>query len=212
MDERAYAIMMRMTIHPLFLPVLFSMVLYGNVSYYALILSSLIIHEIGHILAAFLCKVKVERCVIMPYGGEIELRGGMSISPRKQLIIAIGGPLATIGCIAVSPLLDPLVADPFLKIQLILLAINIIPIWPLDGGRMILSLILIFHPRIRIIEYYLTLSLILITISVFITFILLPKTLFILGLSLFLLLQIINEWRYRKYRFAFEKHVMKRLT
>lgn len=212
MDERAYAIMMRMTIHPLFLPVLFSMVLYGNVSYYALILSSLIIHEIGHILAAFLCKVKVERCVIMPYGGEIELRGGMSISPRKQLIIAIGGPLATIGCIAVSPLLDPLVADPFLKIQLILLAINIIPIWPLDGGRMILSLILIFHPRIRIIEYYLTLSLILITISVFISFILLPKTLFILGLSLFLLLQIINEWRYRKYRFAFEKHVMKRLT
>ncbi|WP_225230154.1 site-2 protease family protein [Ureibacillus galli] len=212
MDERAYAIMMRMTIHPLFLPVLFSMVLYGNVSYYALILSSLIIHEIGHILAAFLCKVKVERCVIMPYGGEIELRGGMSISPRKQLIIAIGGPLATIGCIAVSPLLDPLVADPFLKIQLILLAINIIPIWPLDGGRMILSLILIFHPRIRIIEYYLTLSLILITISVFITFILLPKTLFLLGLSLFLLLQIINEWRYRKYRFAFEKHVMKRLT
>ncbi|MEK9198924.1 site-2 protease family protein [Ureibacillus sp. 179-F W5.1 NHS] len=212
MDERAYAIMMRMTIHPLFLPVLFSMVLYGNVSYYALILSSLIIHEIGHIIAAYLCKVKVERCVIMPYGGEIVLRGGMSISPRKQFIIAIGGPLATIGCIAVTPLLDPLVADPFLKIQLILLAINIIPIWPLDGGRMMLSLILIFHPRIRMIELYLTLSLLLITISVFITFILLPKTLFLLGLSLFLLLQIVNEWRYRKYRFAFEKHVMKRLT
>lgn len=212
MDERAYAIMMRMTIHPLFLPVLFSMVLYGNVSYYALILSSLIIHEIGHIIAAYLCKVKVERCVIMPYGGEIVLRGGVSISPRKQFIIAIGGPLATIGCIAVTPLLDPLVADPFLKIQLILLAINIIPIWPLDGGRMMLSLILIFHPRIRMIELYLTLSLLLITISVFITFILLPKTLFLLGLSLFLLLQIVNEWRYRKYRFAFEKHVMKRLT
>ncbi|RNC97467.1 stage IV sporulation protein FB [Lysinibacillus halotolerans] len=113
---------------------------------------------------------------------------------------------------AVTPLLDPLVADPFLKIQLILLAINIIPIWPLDGGRMMLSLILIFHPRIRMIELYLTLSLLLITISVFITFILLPKTLFLLGLSLFLLLQIVNEWRYRKYRFAFEKHVMKRLT
>ena len=42
MDERAYATMMRMTIHPLFLPLLFGMILYGNVSYYALILTSLL--------------------------------------------------------------------------------------------------------------------------------------------------------------------------
>lgn len=143
MDERAYAIMMRMTIHPLFLPVLFSMVLYGNISYYALILSSLIIHEVGHILAAIFCKVKVERCVIMPYGGEIELKGGVSITPKKQFFIALGGPIATLCCIAVTPFLDPLVAEPLLKIQLILLAINIVPIWPLDGGRIIMSLILL---------------------------------------------------------------------
>ena len=204
--------MMRMTIHPLFLPILFSIVLYGNVSYYALILSSLIIHEIGHIVAALLCKVKVERCVIMPYGGEIELKGGNSIAPKKQLAIALGGPIATICCIAVTPFLDPLLAEPLLKIQFILLGINIIPIWPLDGGRIIMSLIHIFYPRIRMVEFYLTISLILIAVSVFITFILLPKTLFLLVLSIFLFLQILNEWRYRKYRFAFEKHVIKRLT
>lgn len=212
MDERAYAIMMRMTIHPLFLPILFSIVLYGNVSYYALILSSLIIHEVGHILAAFICKVKVERCVIMPYGGEIELKGGNSIAPKKQLIIALGGPIATLCCIAVIPFLDPLLAEPLLKIQMILLGVNIIPIWPLDGGRIIMALIHIFYPRIRMVELYLSISLILITLSVIITFILLPKTLFLLVLSIFLLIQIVNAWRYRKYRFAFEKHVIKRLT
>lgn len=58
MDERAYATMMRMTIHPLFLPILFSMILSGNVSYYALILTSLIIHELGHIVAAFYVKLR----------------------------------------------------------------------------------------------------------------------------------------------------------
>ncbi|WP_240758292.1 site-2 protease family protein [Lysinibacillus sp. SGAir0095] len=212
MDERAYAIMMRMTIHPLFLPILFTIVLYGNVSYYALILSSLIIHEVGHIVAALLCKVKVERCVIMPYGGEIELKGGNSIDPKKQLIIALGGPIATLCCIAAIPLLDPLLADPLLKIQIVLLGINLIPIWPLDGGRIIMALIHIFYPRIRVVEYYLTISLILIMITVFITFILLPKTLFLLVLSIFLFIQIVNAWRFRKYRFAFEKHVIKRLT
>ncbi|MDI7740695.1 site-2 protease family protein [Lysinibacillus fusiformis] len=212
MDERAYAIMMRMTIHPLFLPILFSIVLSGNISYYALILSSLIIHEVGHIIAAYLCGVKVERCVIMPYGGEIELKGNNSIAPKKQLVIALGGPVATICCIAATPFLDPLLAEPVLKIQIVLLGINLIPIWPLDGGRIIMSLIHIFYPRIRMVEFYLTISLILIAVSVFITFILLPKTLFLLVLSIFLFLQIVNEWRFRKYRFAFEKHVIKRLT
>ncbi|HWK24315.1 MAG TPA: site-2 protease family protein [Ureibacillus sp.] len=212
MDERAYAIMMRMTIHPLFLPILFSIVLYGNVSYYALILCSLIFHELGHIVAALLCKVKVERCVIMPYGGEIELQGGFSIAPQKQLIIALGGPIATLCVFAIIPFLDPLIAEPLLKIQLVLIGFNIIPIWPLDGGRIIMSLIHIYYPRIRMVEFYLTISLILIVLAVIITFILLPKTLFLLVLCIFLLIQIVNTWRYRKYRFAFEKHVIKRLT
>ncbi|RHW38757.1 stage IV sporulation protein FB [Lysinibacillus yapensis] len=113
---------------------------------------------------------------------------------------------------AITPFLDPLVADPLLKIQLILLFINMVPIWPLDGGRVIMALILIFRPRIRMVELYLSISLLLIILSVFIAFILLPKTLFLLVLSIFLLIQLVNEWRYRKYRFAFEKHVIKRLT
>jgi len=211
-DERVYAIVRRMIIHPLFLPILFSMVMYGNISYYALILSSLIIHEVGHMIAAWTVKVKVERCVIMPYGGEIELVGGQSLPPKKQLIIALGGPIATLICIAITPLLDPLFADPFLKIQLILLAINLVPIWPLDGGRVVLSLILIFSPKARNYVMFLAISLLLISLIVVVTFILIPKTLFLFVLSIFLLIKIIEEWRYRKFRLAFEKYVMNRLT
>lgn len=212
MDERAYATMMRMTIHPLFLPILIGMVLYGNVSYYALILTSLLIHEFGHILMAWLLGVKVERCVIMPYGGEIELAGGYSLSPHKQLLISLGGPVATFCCIFIASFLDPLLAKPFIKIQMVLLLINLIPIWPLDGGRVVLSLILIFSKKARAYELFLAISLMIITIIVLVTFILLPKTLFLFILSLFVWIKIIQEWRYRKYRIAFEKHVMNRLT
>ncbi|WP_255508024.1 site-2 protease family protein [Lysinibacillus sp. BW-2-10] len=204
--------MMRMTIHPLFLPILFSMVLYGNVSYYALILSSLIIHEFGHILAAYFCKVKVERCVIMPYGGEIQLKGGIALSPKKQLIIALGGPIATLCCFLVIPFLDPLLAEPLIKIQLVLLAVNMIPVWPLDGGRIVLSFILMFYPKARLFEMYLSVSLLLTILTIIITFIMLPKTLFLLVLSIFIFIKLVSEWRYRKYRLAFEKYVMNRLT
>ncbi|MED3660986.1 M50 family metallopeptidase [Ureibacillus terrenus] len=212
MDERAYAAMKRMTIHPLFLPLLFGLILYGNVSYYALILSSLLIHEFGHILVAWLLGVKVQRCVIMPYGGEIELEGGYALSPQKQLLISLGGPIATVCCMLVAPFLDPLLAKPLIKIQMILLLINLIPVWPLDGGRIVFSLILIFSKKAKVYEMFISISFILITSTVIITFILLPKTLFLFLLSLFLWINIIQEWRYRKYRVAFEKYVMNRLT
>ncbi|RQW76647.1 stage IV sporulation protein FB [Lysinibacillus composti] len=113
---------------------------------------------------------------------------------------------------AITPLLDPLFADPFLKIQLILLAINLVPIWPLDGGRVVLSLILIFSPKARNYVMFLAISLLLISLIVVVTFILIPKTLFLFVLSIFLLIKIIEEWRYRKFRLAFEKYVMNRLT
>nr|WP_232337031.1 site-2 protease family protein [Lysinibacillus timonensis] len=212
MDERVRPIVTKMVIHPLFLPLLFGMVLYGDVAYYAMILTSLLVHEFGHLIAAWLVKVKVERCVIMPYGGEIELVGGYSLNPKKQLFIALGGPIATLCCIMVTPLLDPLFAEPFLKIQVILLLINLIPIWPLDGGRIVFSIILLFSGNARNYELFLSISLALIFLTVVITFILLPSSLFIFILSLFLLFKVVGEWRYRKYRLAFEKYVMKRLT
>ncbi len=59
---------------------------------------------------------------------------------------------------------------------------------------------------------FLLFSLLIIFLAVIITFILLPRSLFIFVLCLFLLIKIVHEWRYRKYRLAFEKHVMKRLT
>ncbi|WP_342469079.1 site-2 protease family protein [Ureibacillus sp. FSL K6-3587] len=212
MDERAYAAMMRMTIHPLFLPLLFGLILYGNVSYYALILSSLLIHELGHLLVAWLLGVKVERCVIMPYGGEIELKGGYALSPHKQLLISIGGPVATFCCMLMAPFLDPLLAKPLIKIQMVLLLINLIPVWPLDGGRIVFSLILIFSKKAKTYELFLAISFILITLSVIITFVLLPKTIFLFILAIFLWIKVIQEWRYRKYRIAFEKYVLNRLT
>lgn len=204
--------MMRMTIHPLFLPLLFGMVLYGNISYYTLILSSLLIHEFGHMIVAKWLGVKIQRCVIMPYGGEIELDGGYSISPKKQLLISLGGPVATLCCLCVASFLDPVLAKPFMKIQLVLLLVNVIPIWPLDGGRIMLSFILMFSKSARSYELFLAISFIMNSIALIVTFMLLPKTLFLFVLSFFLWLKIVQEWKYRKYRIAFEKHVMNRLT
>lgn len=205
---------MKMTIHPLFLPILFGLVLYGNVSYYAIILGSLLLHEFGHILTAFLVNVKIKRCIIMPYGGEIELEGGYFLHPKKELVIALGGPIMTLFCLMIgtAPFFNPLLAEPFIRVQYVLLFINLIPIWPLDGGRIVISLILLISKKARIYELYLLFCFIFIMLLMFISFVFLPKSVFLFTLTIFLFIQIVKEWRFRKYRIAFEKHVLKRLT
>ncbi|QBK27195.1 stage IV sporulation protein FB [Ureibacillus thermophilus] len=108
--------------------------------------------------------------------------------------------------------LDPILAKQLIKIQMILLLINLIPVWPLDGGRIVFSLILIFSKKVKMYELFLAISLILISLSAIITFVMLPQTLFLFVLSIFLWMKVVQEWRYRKYRIAFEKYVLNRLT
>ncbi|MEG0450984.1 MAG: M50 family metallopeptidase [Lysinibacillus sp.] len=177
-----------------------------------MILLSLLWHEGGHLLAAKLCGVKVKACVISPYGGEIEFENPSTVKAKSMLWIALGGPIATIIGIVVAMWAPDLIARELVHIQLILLVFNLVPVLPLDGGRIILACILLFYPYASVYEFFHSLSLIVVTIMLVIPLCLLPQSIFFVILCLFIWLQVIKEWSYRKYRLAFEKYVMHRLT
>lgn len=105
-----------------------------------------------------------------------------------------------------------LIAIRLVNVQLVLLVINLIPIIPLDGGRILLACLFLFYPSVRVFEYYYSLSLIFATILFIVTLVNLPQSIFLTVLCLFIWLQVLKEWNYRKYRLAFEKYVMNRLT
>lgn len=122
---------------------------------------SVIAHEFGHILAARHYGYRTLAIYLSVLGGMAALedlpRGG-----RKELIIAIAGPLvslsitalALICTLATSPLLSPqsllytaLMAS--LWINALLLLFNLIPAYPLDGGRMLRALLAMRMPYRR---------------------------------------------------------------
>lgn len=105
-----------------------------------------------------------------------------------------------------------LLATKLINVQFVLLAVNLVPIIPLDGGRILLAGLFLKYPRAPIVELYYWLSFIIATILLLVTFKFLPQSIFLAIINLFIWLQVLKEWRYRKYRVAFEKYVMNRLT
>ena len=87
---------MKFRLHPVLLPFFLFLIVTGGISIYVIIFISLLIHEAGHLLAANLTGMRVRSCTIMPYGGEIVI-SNRHMAPRKdRLIVALGGPLATV--------------------------------------------------------------------------------------------------------------------
>ena len=203
---------MKFSVHPAFLLLLLTIVLYGNIALYSAILISLFVHELGHFLAAKLVGVKVETCRILPYGGEMTLRNEMQLSYQKLILVALGGPVATFLGILFSFFLPTLLQELFIEVQLFILLMNLLPIWPLDGGRIVCFALLNTYSHAKLFEYYVSASFYLLTVIIIVLLYLLPQSLILAIVSLFLWSKVIGDWRIRKYRSAFEKHVMNRLT
>lgn len=204
--------MVKFKLHPLFLGIMILLVLTGNIAMYSIIFVSLLLHELGHLMVAIFLEVKIERCTLMPYGGQIVLKDEHTVSYSKQLLIACGGPIMTTICYYGSGMLPELFQKPFADVQLVLLLINCVPLLPLDGGKIISNSLLILFPKTKIYEIYVSISFAFLTIIVILTLVMLPQSIFLAVISLLLWSEVIGEWRYRKYRSAFMKIVMNRLT
>lgn len=204
--------MVNIRIHPVFLAMLLIWALSGHIAHYFLVLVSLLWHEAGHLLFAWFRGVKVRKVTMLPFGANIQFPTGQAPSYTSLIWIAAGGPLFTLIAYAVSPFIPMIVQKEFVFIQLMLLLVNLLPVYPLDGGQIVCNFLLKLNPQKKIYEYYLSLSLIIITTIVVVTFLMLPQSIFLLVLSLLLWSEVIGEWRFRKYRSAFEKVVMNRLT
>ena len=87
---------MKFRLHPVLLPVFLYLMIVGGLSVYALVFISLLLHELGHLIAAKLTGMRVRSCTIMPYGGEIVIPGRLLAPKKDRLLVALGGPIATI--------------------------------------------------------------------------------------------------------------------
>lgn len=113
-----------------------------------LFFASIVIHELCHSLVANHYKLPMRGITLFIFGGVAEM-GGEPQSPKIEFLMAIAGPLASIalgfifrgievaGVRAGWPLTVIGVLGYLSWINLLLAAFNLIPAFPLDGGRVL---------------------------------------------------------------------------
>lgn len=118
------------------------------------IFASVVVHELAHCLVARARGAEVHEILLFPLGGISKLER-LPEAPRDEFAVAIAGPLTSFGlgaaaavlCLATGRDLIPidLVAGPWLGrvawLNLILGAFNLLPAFPLDGGRVLRSVL-----------------------------------------------------------------------
>lgn len=93
-----------------------------------LLLLAALLHELGHLLCIRLSGGRVEDVRLTVSGADIRYGGG------ADLLIAAGGPLASLLAAVTAVRLG---AMRFTGLNLALCLFNLLPVYPLDGGRLL---------------------------------------------------------------------------
>lgn len=127
------------------------------------VFSFVLLHELGHALAARRYGIKTRDITLWPLGGIASLER-MPVNPRQELVVALAGPAVNValalvfaGAILVGGSFAPAVSgfpgsslmEQLLLVNVTMAAFNLIPAFPLDGGRVLRAVMAMRFDRVR---------------------------------------------------------------
>lgn len=184
------------------------------------------IHELGHVAGAHFFSWRIKKIQLLPFGGVAEMDEHGNRPIKEELIVILAGPIQHLFLILIGYLFYALsiisqeTLDLFIFHNLVILLFNLLPIWPLDGGKLVLLLFSLKKPFSD--AHKMTIQSSIIGVGLFILAVLFysPSQLHLWIIVSFLLFSIVMEWRQRHFvfmRFLLERYYgeasqIKRLT
>lgn len=140
------------------------------------VFACVVLHELGHALMARVFGIGTDSITLYPIGGVARLRG-MSEKPLEEICIALAGPAVNLvlaaglfAAVLFTAVLLPtsldLAAGQFLMTlclsNVVLMVFNLIPCFPMDGGRVLRALLALGRSHLRATEIAARVSLVMV--------------------------------------------------
>lgn len=206
---------MNIRIHPIFWLIAVLSIVVGQFWELLTLFMIVFIHELGHALVAILFKWKVRQVMILPFGGYCEVDEHGNRPLMEELLVILAGPIqhVFIACIVFVLQLSLVMNDEYAlfiqQMNLAILLFNLLPIWPLDGGRLLQVILSQRKSYLDAQNYTLVFSFILLTLLSFSLFVFSPLLIQLWIVLLYLFLSLYSSWKKRNYqfmRFLLERH------
>lgn len=121
----------------------------NQIEIYALIMIFALIHELAHMICGALLGLKPNTLSIMPLGFSIEFETNVedynkkivksNILAVKKILIALAGPFINLIIVILGMIIG--VEKNIVYANFLILIFNLLPLYPLDGGRVLINIL-----------------------------------------------------------------------
>lgn len=137
----------------LFLMIFF--IVLQRIEIYIILLSFCIIHELGHVFAGIILGKKIEKLEFLAIGCRVKfLEEDNDKKEIREILIAAAGPLTNLIFVLILMLipLDIIYKDLYIYANFLIGIFNLLPIYPLDGGRILKNVLKINENNLSVEE------------------------------------------------------------
>ena len=137
---------MRIKINIQIFAIIIILILTKQIELYAWLMLFTLIHELSHMFTGLILKLKPKTLEIQPFGIGIVFES-FENTEKNKIIIAIAGPLMNIIIAIIFGFINIKSQYIIINANILLAIFNLIPIYPLDGGRILKSIIKIYNKQ-----------------------------------------------------------------
>lgn len=173
----------------------------------SIILSIVLFHELGHYTMARIFNWRVQSIMLWVFGGVMTTEEHGNKSILEEALVTIAGPFqhvfVYIGLFFLSTgsLLTPSLLELIFYYNTVILLFNLLPIWPLDGGKLLFICLSALLPYRKAYHFIIMFSMITSIVLVISSLFFIPFTLSIFLIMAFLFMENRTEWKQRYYVF-----------
>jgi stage IV sporulation protein FB len=213
------ALLMKIHIHPLLWLMGGVAVITAHFQQLLLLFCIVLIHELGHAVTALFFSWRIKQILLLPFGGVAEVEEHGNRPFREELLVTLAGPAQHIWLLGAGFVIweAGMISDDtwqlWARYNVTICAVNLLPIWPLDGGKLLFLALTRCFPFEKAHKQMVIGSLIALFLWIAGIFFIAPSQLDLWVIALFLFISLWKEWKQRRYvlmRFLLERYYGKK--